>query len=371
MSDPREKTGLTALIRDQARALGFDLVGLAPADPLEGAEFFARWLALGYAGDMAYLKRRVDIRCDPALYVPDARSVICVGLHYRHSDPDAGSPEPASPSGRIATYALGDDYHDVFKAKLASLWRVIGKRVPEAKGRYCVDTAPVLERELAARAGLGWWGKNTCLINQAEGSYFLLGQIVTTVELEYDKPAVDHCGTCTRCLDACPTGAFPEPYVLDSRRCISYLTIELKGSIPTELRPAMGNWIFGCDVCQDVCPWNSQAATSGEEAFRPRPGLEHVSLTDLLAMDQEEFNRRFRHNPAKRTKRRGLLRNLAVAMGNSGDRSAVPSLRSALDDAEPLVRAERLGEAQRRPDDLDVVRVARVEVAWIDGRCWR
>ena len=353
------QTALTAQIRSQAQAIGFDLVGFAPADPLEGAEFYARWVALGYAGDMSYLERNIDVRGAPARYVPGARSVICVGLHYLDDGKGAvapaaeGNAEPLT--GRIAAYARGDDYHDVVKEKLSALWQFIREATPgPVEGRYCVDTAPVLERELAARAGLGWWGKNTCLISRKEGSYFFLGQIVTDLELDYDQPAVDHCGSCTSCLDACPTDAFPEPYVLDARRCISYLTIELKGSIPVELREGMGDWIFGCDICQDVCPWNRDATTANEPAFAARPGLDEVSLPELLMMDRDSFNRQFRGHAAKRTKRRGLLRNVAVALGNSDDRAAVPPLIAALADEEPLVRGHacwalgKLGGAEAR-----------------------
>ncbi|MEC7843220.1 MAG: tRNA epoxyqueuosine(34) reductase QueG [Candidatus Latescibacterota bacterium] len=324
-------------MRTRARELGFDLVGIAPADPLEGAEFYARWVALGFAGEMTYLQRNQDKRADPARLVPGARSVICVGMHYHQEA--LGDPSPLA--GRMAQYALGDDYHDLLKDRLRQLWASVREEAGEdPAGRYFVDTAPVLERELANRAGLGWWGKNTCLINQWQGSYFLLGEIVTEVDLEWDHPAVDHCGTCTRCLDACPTDAFPEPYVLDARRCISYLTIELKGSIPEPLRPLMGNWIFGCDICQEVCPWNKKAPPVREPALETRSGLQHPPLTELLAMDRDAFNELFRRNPAKRPKRRGLQRNVAVALGNSGSEAAVPALTDALrHHDEPLVRA--------------------------------
>ena len=208
-------------------------------------------------------------------------------------------------------------------------------------GRYYVDTAPVLERELAARAGLGWWGKNTVLINRRAGSYFFLAELITTAELNLDEPATDHCGSCTRCLDACPTDAFPEPYVLDARRCISYLNIELKGSIPEDLRHGMGDWLLGCDICQDVCPWNRRGATTREPAFHARDGLDPVDLVELIAMDRDAFNERFRRNPAKRPKRRGMLRNAAVALGNSDQQeAAVPVLAEVLQkEEEHLVRA--------------------------------
>ncbi len=324
-------------MKTRAAELGFDLVGIAPADPLEGAQFYARWVALGFAGEMAYLQRNQDKRAAPALLVPGARSVICVGMHYNQESGGDASPLV----GKMARYALGDDYHALLKDRLAQLWSALREGAGEdPAGRYFVDTAPVLERELASRAGLGWWGKNTCLINKWQGSYFLLGEIVTAVDLAWDEPAVDHCGTCTLCLDACPTDAFPEPYVLDARRCISYLTIELKGSIPESLRPLMGNWIFGCDICQEVCPWNKKAPPVREPALEARPELQGPALAELLAMDREAFNERFRRNPAKRPKRRGLQRNVAVALGNSGSEAAVPVLADALHHHdEPLVRA--------------------------------
>ena len=326
---------LAAAIRRQARALGFYQVGIAPADPLEGAAFYARWVALGYAGEMAYLARNQEKRATPSELVPGARSVVCLGMNYFQETPDTQDPL----RGQISCYARGDDYHDLLKKRLRALWDFICEQTGgEAHGRYYTDTAPVLERELARRAGLGWWGKNTCLIDKRRGSYFFLAEIILDLKLDYDRPATDHCGTCTRCLDACPTDAFPEPYTLDARRCISYLTIELKGSIPPELRPHVGNWIFGCDICQDVCPWNRKAEPASEPAFQTRPGLTNPDLTELLSLDCDTFNERFRRNPAKRTKRRGLLRNVAVALGNSDDPRAIPPLIHALRDEDPLVR---------------------------------
>lgn len=329
---------LTAFVRAEAQRRGFSLVGVTPADPLEAADFHARWVAMGYAGDMAWLGRNLDRRSDPRQVVPGARSVICLGMHY---DPPP-SPAPAQPlTGQIARYARGDDYHDLIKKRLADLWASLRQRAGDnAEGRYYVDTGPVLERELAARAGLGWWGKNTMLINQQQGSYFFLAEIITTLDLVSDEPATDHCGTCTRCLDACPTDAFPEPYVLDSRRCISYLTIEVKGAIPPELRDGMGDWLLGCDICQDVCPWNRRAPNTAEPAFHARDGLDPVDLLQLIRMNRDAFNERFRRNPAKRPKRRGMLRNAAIALGNSGSAEAVEVLRDVLrDEEEPLVRA--------------------------------
>ncbi len=326
---------LTEQIRRKARALGFTAVGFAPADPLKGAEFYARWVALGYAGQMDYLKHHLDKREDPRRMVPGAQTAICLGMDYYQPTPAASDPL----RGRIACYARGDDYHAIVKKRLAALWEfVLAAAGEQTKGRYFVDTAPVLERELAQRAGLGWWGKNTCLIDKRRGSYFFLAEIITDLALDYDEPAPDHCGTCTRCLDACPTDAFPEPYVLDARRCISYLNIELKESIPRDLRQGMGQWIFGCDICQEVCPWNRRAEPAAEPAYQSRAGLGSPALLDLIQLDREAFNARFRHNPVKRPKRRGFLRNVAVALGNSGVQAAVPALISALDDEEPLVR---------------------------------
>jgi epoxyqueuosine reductase len=349
---------LTQYVQIEAQRLGFDLVGITSAEPLQAATFNAQWVAQGYAGNMAWLERNLDKRADPGLLVPGARTVICLGMHY---DPP-GAEQPADstdrgPQGRMARYARGDDYHDLIKSRLAELWKGIQSKAGEdIEGRYYVDTAPVLERELAARAGLGWWGKNTMLINRRVGSYFLLAEVITTVELEYDSPATDHCGTCTACLDACPTQAFPEPYVLDARRCISYLNIELKTAIPQDLRGGMGDWLLGCDICQDVCPWNRSAPATRESAFHARPGLDPVDLLELIVMDRDAFNERFRRNPAKRPKRRGMLRNAAIALGNAGKADVtVPVLVEVLlKEEEPLVRSHvvwalgKLGGKQAR-----------------------
>ncbi|MCC7262222.1 MAG: tRNA epoxyqueuosine(34) reductase QueG [Candidatus Latescibacteria bacterium] len=341
---------LTEKIRVRAGELGFGLVGFAPADPLEGAAYYARWVALGYAGQMGYLERNVEKRADPRQLLPGARSVVCVGMQYFQES----APKTSSLAGRISCYARGEDYHELIADRLAQLLDFVQAEAgTEVAGRAYVDTAPVLERELARRAGLGWWGKNTCLIAGKAGSYFFLGELLLDLGLDYDQPATDHCGTCTRCLDACPTQAFPAPYVLDARRCISYLTIELKVDIPEDLRAGMGDWIFGCDICQQVCPWNRRALPAAEPAFGG-PDRDNPSLPELLALDQEGFADRFRHSPLKRAKRRGLLRNAAVALGNSGDLRAVPALVRALADVEPLVRAHatwalgRLGGLEAR-----------------------
>jgi epoxyqueuosine reductase len=334
-------------IKAEARRLGFQLVGITTADPADSGAHYAAWVDAGQAGEMAYMTRDPERRQDPSLVMHDARSVVVVGLLYSTGEVDAASqraddiPARTPPTGRIARYAVGDDYHEVMWGRLNALLAWIREQAgQEVRGRAYVDTGPLLERDLARRAGLGWFGKNTMLIHPRLGSYFFLGALLLDLPLAPDEPfAREHCGTCRRCLDACPTGAFVAPHVLDARRCISYLTIELRGPIPRELRPLVGDWIFGCDICQEVCPWNRKAPVSDEPAFRPRSGFSLPELIPLLSLTQEEFSARFKGSPIKRAKRRGLLRNVAVALGNSGDRAAVPALAAALHDQEPLVRA--------------------------------
>ena len=326
---------LKTQIKDKALELGFSLFGVSPADPLEGAAFYARWVAMGYAGEMDYLKRNIEKRGDLTKIVPGARSVICLGMEYLQPSPKSFS----TTEGRFASYARGDDYHKLIKTRLFELWDFMKSKVSDVSGRVYVDTAPLLERELAERAGVGWRGKNTLLINKHRGSYFFLSEIVSTLEVSPDEPATDHCGNCTKCLDACPTDAFPDPYVLDASRCISYLTIEHKTSIPEELRPKMGNWVYGCDVCQDICPWNKRAKVSKEPAYNSRDGFDTPPLIEWMQLDKESFNQKFRGNPAKRPKRRGLLRNIAIALGNSGDQLGIPALIVALTDEEVLIRS--------------------------------
>jgi len=342
---------LTEKIRDKARQLGFEQVGFSPAGPLARAAFFTRWLGLGFAGQMDYLARTLDKRTAPNRLMPGARTAICLGMNYFQES----SPYPDPLGGRIACYARGDDYHDLIQHRLLTLWNWLQEITGgQAHGQGYTDTAPILERELAQQAGLGWQGKNTCLINQRQGSFFFLGEILLDLDLDLDQPVPERCGTCTRCLEACPTAALAAPHLLDARRCISYLTIELKGPIPRSLRPGMGNWIFGCDLCQQACPWNHRAVPSSEPAFQTRSGLEAPSLLHLLAMDQRAFTEQFRRSPVRRAKRRGLLRNVAVALGNSGSDRAVPALIKALGEEEPLVRGHaawalgRLGGKQAR-----------------------
>jgi epoxyqueuosine reductase len=324
------------MVKEVARNKGFDLVGVAPAQSPEHWDFYQKWLDLGYAGEMGYLGRNLNRRADPCEILPNARSILCLGTNYLPSK----KPEVSTGArGSVSKYAQGDDYHDVIEAQLADLLAEIQKLVPSAEGRYYVDTGPVLERDVAARAGLGWFGKHTVLIHKRKGSWFFLSEIILNLDLEPDVPQLDHCGTCTRCIDACPTDAIVAPYEVDSRRCISYLTIELRGSIPRQLRKGMGQWVYGCDICQDVCPWNEKHAQPTQAlAFQSRSGLDAPKLVDLLKMDQSAFSAKFKGSPIKRAKRRGLLRNVAVALGNVGSEEDIPALEQALCDLEPLVR---------------------------------
>lgn len=316
-------------LRAAALEAGFDLFGLAPAGPTPGADRFAAWLAAGNAGEMAYLARGAENRADPRLLLPGARWVAMVGVSYDSlAVPASTLGDPSR--GRIARYAWGADYHDVLTPRLRALGEWVG-----ARSRAWVDTGPILERAWAEQAGLGFIGRNTCLINRTRGSYFFLGAILIGDEIALEdspEPATRKvnagCGACRRCLDACPTEAFPAPGVLDARRCISYLTIELKGSIPIELRPRMGNWIFGCDVCQEVCPYVRRYATpTGWQAFHPVDAERAAPrLLDALAWDRDAFNQRFRGTALKRAKWRGVMRNVCVAAGNWGDPACLPLL---------------------------------------------
>ncbi len=322
-------------IEQQAHQLGFELAGIAPATAADGFDRLRDWLARGFAGEMTYMSRHAAARRHPAAVLPEVRSVVMLGMNYAPAR-RVGNP---SRIGKVARYALGTDYHDVLRTRLNELLAWIQREVPACRGRGVVDTAPLLERDFARRAGLGWFGKNTMLLNKRLGSYFFLGALLLDLELRPDPPQqTSHCGTCTACLDACPTGAFVAPGELDARRCISYLTIELKGPVPTELRDGVGDWLFGCDVCQEVCPWNHKAPPGNEPAFRPRPELEATDPEELLGLSEEAFRQRFRGTALMRSKRRGLLRNAALVLGNRGDRAALPVLQRAANDPEPLVR---------------------------------
>ena len=328
-------TALEDRLKAAAYGLGFDLVGIATLGPVETAGAYDDWLANGYAGTMDYLHRQAPKRRDTRLPVPGARSAIVVALDY-------GGRQPRGP---VARYARGDDYHDVLLARLEQLhaWldRESGRSIA---GKAYVDTGPILERDLARRAGLGWFGKNTNLIHPERGSFLFLGALLLAIDLVSDAPFdADRCGSCTACLDACPTDAFAAPHTLDASRCISYLTIELKDAIPEPLRAPMGGLVYGCDICQDVCPWNVKFSREAREpAFRPREAIGRKDARTLarnvLAMDDDAFRAAFRGSPIKRTKRRGLARNAAVVLGNVGNADDVPALTAALADPDAMVR---------------------------------
>jgi epoxyqueuosine reductase len=342
---------LVQRLKEQAQALGFELAGIAAATPADGFERLQDWLARGFAGTMAYMGRHEEARRHPAAVFPPVRSVLMVGMNYKPANvpdtlrvPSAAAGDgtrsvPATLAGQVARYARGADYHDVLRGKLNQLLAWLQVASPGTQGRGVVDTAPLLERDFGRRAGLGWFGKNTMLIHKKIGSYFLLGALLLDLELDSDMPfASKHCGTCTACLDACPTQAFPAPGVLDARRCISYLTIELRGPIPTDLREPMGDWVFGCDICQEVCPWNRKAPTGRDPALKARPEFESLDLVKVLGLSDSDFRARFKGTALYRSKRRGLLRNAAIVLGNQGDPASLPALEKSLADPEPLIR---------------------------------
>jgi epoxyqueuosine reductase len=331
---------LVRLAKDAALAAGFDLVGIARAGAPVELRFFRDWVARGFAGEMRYLTQQVERRSALVAAFPWARSVVCVGLQY--DTPAPYSTEAERDRGWISRYAWGEDYHDVMGAMLGRLAEGLGAKAGPFEWRAYVDTGPIVERAYAAAAGLGAWGKNTCLLHPEHGSWFFLGELVTDLDLTADTPRTDMCGSCTACLEACPTGALPEPFVLDATRCISYLTIELKGAIPESRRDGIGRHVFGCDICQDVCPWNRKRRRMGGSAFGPREGLLSPALDELASLDPAAFAERFRRSPVKRARRRGLLRNVAVALGNSGDATKRPVLERLAADEDPLVREHAL-----------------------------
>ncbi len=358
----------TATIKEYAYELGFDTARISSAEAFPEAErVIKERIAQGLMDGLPWFTaERADVSCHPDALLPDARSIISLAMFYLTEQPDdenAGTDNNPTqgPRGRISRYAWGDDYHEVIKPKLQqfALWLrqyARGEINGELETRLFVDTGRMVDRAVAQRAGLGWYGKNTNILTKGWGSWVFLAEIVTNLPLAADTPTRANCGSCEICLHACPTQAFPAPYVLDNTRCISYLTIELRGSIPIELRPLMGNLIFGCDICQQVCPVNKvvekrlgfrkEAGEAGQllqvrrrEEFRPRAGIgSNPELIPLLSLTEEQFRERFRSSPIRRTKRRGLLRNVCVALGNSGDPLAVPALVNALSDYEPLVR---------------------------------
>lgn len=395
---------LSDFVKDRGLALGFDLIGIAPADVLQDLEYSRRWVAAGKSGEMAYLAN--PKREDPRRVLPSVQSVICAALNYNTPFPysttvnagtGAGDAEPSR--GWISRYAWGTDYHKIVRAKLEALRRELEQKGEHVETRVYVDTGPIVERAFARYSGIGWIGKNTCLINQQKGSWFFLGVILTNLALRPDLPAADRCGSCTRCLEACPTGALTEPYAMDASRCISYFTIEHRGSIPSEFRSAIGHNVFGCDICQDVCPWNSagigrsattssappdidrgvrSAGVTEQPEFQPleiesRAGTErpisrraqapaakhgssdfslfNPSLERLASLTEDEFRRFFSHSPIKRVKFRGWMRNACIAMGNSGDLAFLPRLRELASSDDPVVR-EHAAWALHRISDL-------------------
>ena len=336
MTESKETSEKLDKIRLKALELGFEGFGVAPPDVGESGEWFQQWLAQNYDGEMAYIKRGEAKRLDLDLVLPGVKSVICLSTPY-FTTPRTLDYLDEPETGDISNYALNLDYHDLIQPRLRQLEAYLAEVFPGCQTKGYVDTGPILEKPLAEKAGLGWIGKHTNLLTEGVGSYYFLSEILVDVALPLSEAAQDHCGTCTACIDICPTRAIVAPYILDSRKCISYLTIELKGAIPHEFRKAMGNRIYGCDDCQIVCPWNSFAVATEEPAFQEREGVK--GLIELMELDEEGFRSRFRKSPVKRIKRRGLLRNVAVALGNSGQMEAVPALTEALSDPEPLIRS--------------------------------
>jgi epoxyqueuosine reductase len=343
-----------ALLAERAKVLaleaGFDLAGIARADAPPDLSFFAEWVARGYAGEMGWLSGQVEKRRDLRAAFPWARSLLCVGLQY--DTPHAYSTAAPAERGWISRYAWGEDYHDVMGAMLERVVVRLREEAPGLEARVYVDTGPVAEKAWAAAAGLGAWGKNGCLLHPEHGSWFFLGVVVTDLDLAGDAPRTDLCGSCTACLEACPTGALVAPYVLDARRCISYLTIEVKGEVPEEHREGVGRHVFGCDVCQDVCPWNRRRRHRGGARFEPREGSFAPDLAALAALDEGAFRERFRRSPVKRAKRRGLLRSVAVALGNAGDAGHRPALERLRSDPDPVVREHAAWGLRRLEDRL-------------------
>jgi epoxyqueuosine reductase len=323
-------------IKDEARKLGFELVGIAAATAAETFPAYREWLEQGFAGEMHYLDRQAEARQHPQAVFGPVSSLVVVGMNYNPPVPQAECVPPLT--GKVARYARGLDYHELLWRRLDDLLAFVQKQVPRCQGRGVVDTAPLLERDFARRAGLGWFGKNTMLLHKHLGSYFVLGALLLDVALRPDPPHTSqHCGTCTACLEACPTNAFTGPGSLDARRCISYLTIELRGPIPQELREPMGDWVFGCDICQEVCPWNRKAPAAIEPAWQSSLPSGRIELVALLDMSEEEFRRRFRHSPLWRPRWRGMRGNAAIALGNLGDSAALPALERAACDPDDVV----------------------------------
>jgi epoxyqueuosine reductase len=342
---------LKQAIKNKSRQLGFILAGVTSCEPPPHYDVFENWLGAGGHGTMDYLadeKSRLR-RAHPKLILPECESILVLGIPYappllaKHSRSEQGEGpgvRALGVKGQVAAYAWGDDYHEVLPGRLRDLVTFIEEQVGHPiPNRYYTDTGPILERDLAQRAGLGWIGKNTCLINPHHGSYFLLAEILLGISIEPDTAFVsDRCGTCRRCFEACPTHCIQPNRTLDARRCISYLTIELKDDIPINLRPLLKDWVFGCDVCQTVCPWNRFADKDGDSAFQPHADIPLPVLDRELSLTSQAFNHKFKRSPVKRAKRRGYLRNVAVALSNTGDEGSIPALQKLLEDPESMVR---------------------------------
>jgi epoxyqueuosine reductase len=344
MANP--SSNVKAIVKRAAEAAGFDLSGIAPATDAPELETFPEWIKAGRAGEMKYMEARDDRgdlkRASLARVAPWARSVVVCAINYNTENPYSTQAYDLS-RGWISRYAWSrDDYHDAVLRRLKQVEAALRQAVPAESQptlitRSYVDTGPIVERVFAKYAGVGWLGKNTCVINQKKGSWLFLGVILTSLELAPDTPAPDRCGTCTRCIEACPTDALLGPYQLDSNKCIAYLTIEKRGSIPQDLRAGIGRHVFGCDICQDVCPWNRKAPASSAPEFGARPGLVNPALAWLAEMSAEQFRTVFRGSPIRRTKRSGLRRNVAIAMGNSGNTDFLPVLDDLVADEDELV----------------------------------
>jgi epoxyqueuosine reductase len=348
---------ITELVKQAASEAGFELAGVATVREFPELDYFPQWLSAGYGGDMKYLETRDASgrlkRASLSAVAPWARSVVVCAKNYNTAFPhstggiqgthtDAAEPKKADRPGRtgwISRYAWShEDYHDSVLRRLKQVEaRLRQEAGPETETRCYVDTGPLVERVYAKYAGVGWIGKNTCVIHQKQGSWLFLGVILTSLELEPDLPAADRCGTCRRCLDACPTNAFPGPYQLDASRCISYLTIEKRGTVPAEFRAEIGRHVFGCDICQEVCPWNRKAPVTFDPEFQPRPNLVNPALDWLACLSEAEFREVFRRSPVKRAKRSGIRRNAVIAMGNSGNREFLPQLQILAEDSDPVV----------------------------------
>ncbi len=341
---------LSQSVKSAANDAGFDWCGICPAVEPAGLNRFYQWIEAGYHGEMQYLESRRDAYSHPSGVMNSAKSIVMLAINYGNESPVS----VRGGQGRVSRYAWGSvDYHDLIHDRLRQMQSFLCDNVMGLTSRGVVDTAPLMEREFAVLAGLGWQGKNTMLLNKQAGSWFFLAALLIDEVLEYDAPHnTSHCGTCRACLDACPTNAFVAPYVLDARRCISYLTIELDGPVPLHLRESMGDWVFGCDICQDVCPWNNKAARSSVDAFRPSEDMNPLDLCGLFQLSDEDFRKRFRKTPLWRPRRRGILRNAAIVLGNQGNPASVSALTLGLHDIEPLVRGSsawalgRIGNCQ-------------------------